>query len=87
MSHTRDETTSPNCVEYRIMRKVECRPLSRRGLWVLMLAVLCAAGPGCRTAERFRAAAGSSLHTGVQSIATGLIDGMFAVFEPEPGAN
>lgn len=68
------------------MRKVGWRTISRRGLWVLTLVFLAAAGTGCDTAERFRAAAGSSLHTGVQSIATGLIDGVFAVFEPEPAA-
>jgi hypothetical protein len=37
----------------------------------------------CAAAEEFRSVAGDSLHAGVTSIATGLIDGMFAVLEPD----
>jgi len=38
---------------------------------------------GCAAAEEFRAVAGDSLKSGLTSIATGLIDGIFAVFEPD----
>jgi hypothetical protein len=40
-------------------------------------------GGGCAAAEEFRAAAGDSLKSGVTTIATGLIDGIFAVFTPD----
>ncbi len=39
--------------------------------------------PGCDEAEDFRGAARASLETGVDALADGLIDGFFAVFEPE----
>ncbi len=38
---------------------------------------------GCAGAQEFRAVAGDSIKTGVMSIATGMIDGIFAVFEPD----
>lgn len=34
--------------------------------------------------RQFRTAAGASLETGVQAIVSGLLDGVFAVIEPEP---
>lgn len=38
---------------------------------------------GCSAAEEFRSVAGDSLKSGMTTIATGLIDGIFAVFEPD----
>ena len=35
----------------------------------------------------FRNAAGDSIQTGVQSIVTGVIDGLFTVLDPEPQEN
>lgn len=34
--------------------------------------------------RQFRTAAGASLETGVQTIVSGLLDGVFAVLEPDP---
>jgi len=48
-----------------------------------IFSLLVIAQAGCEEAEEFRAAAASSLRSGVQTIATGLIDGLFAVFEPD----
>jgi hypothetical protein len=49
-----------------------------------MLAVLClTTATGCEGAQEFRAAASSSLETGFDAIADGLIDGLFAVFQPD----
>ena len=52
-----------------------------------LLAVLLGGTPilfgGCDSAEEFRSVAGSSIQSGITSIATGLIDGAFAVFEPD----
>ncbi|HRX83629.1 MAG TPA: hypothetical protein P5572_01275 [Phycisphaerae bacterium] len=41
---------------------------------------------GCSSAQEFRTAAADSLYTGMQSIAAGLVDGLYAVFQPDPGA-
>lgn len=38
---------------------------------------------GCREAEEFRAVAGNQVQSGLTSIVTGLIDGIFAVIEPD----
>ena len=56
-----------------------------RGRIVLLTAAVAAVATlgGCVAAEKFRAAAGSSLQTGVNALADGLIDGVFAVFEPD----
>lgn len=48
-----------------------------------MGAVLTACACGCDEAEEFRAAAGDSLKQGVNLIADGVIEGIFAVFEPD----
>ena len=39
--------------------------------------------PGCLTGEEFRAVAGPSVQSGVTSIVNGVLDGLFAVIEPE----
>ena len=49
----------------------------------LMSGVLLAALAGCEKAEEFRSVAGDSMEQGVHLIADGLIDGVFAVFEPD----
>lgn len=41
---------------------------------------------GCSSAQEFRTAAADSLYTGMQSIAAGLVDGLYAVWQPDPGA-
>ena len=38
---------------------------------------------GCDDAEEFRAVAGGSVEQGVNLIVDGIIDGLFAVFEPD----
>ena len=38
---------------------------------------------GCAEAEEFRAIAASQVQSGLTSIVTGLIDGVFAVIEPD----
>lgn len=38
---------------------------------------------GCRDAEEFRSVASNQVQTGLTSIVTGLIDGVFAVIEPD----
>lgn len=42
---------------------------------------------GCAEAEEFRAVAGDSIQSGLQTIATGVIDGLFAVIEPDNAAD
>lgn len=42
---------------------------------------------GCREAEEFRAVAGNQVQSGLTSIVTGLIDGIFAVIEPDANEN
>ena len=39
---------------------------------------------GCNAAEEFRSIAGGQIQSGLTSIATGLIDGIFAVIDPDP---
>ena len=46
---------------------------------VMMVCVL----SGCAAAQEFRSAAGASIESGVRSITTGLLDGFFAVFDPD----
>jgi len=50
-----------------------------------ILAVIVLASPGCeiRSAQEFRAIAGPELQSGLTSIVTGLIDGAFAVVDPD----
>jgi hypothetical protein len=43
--------------------------------------------PGCTAGRDFRDAALPSLRTGVDAIVDGLLDGIFAVIEPEPQGN
>ncbi len=38
---------------------------------------------GCSLGEEFRAAAGPAVETGVNAILDGLVDGLFAVIEPD----
>jgi hypothetical protein len=49
----------------------------------LLLAASLRAVSGCTDAEEFRAAAGDSIHTGLSAIADGLLNGIFAVVEPD----
>ena len=46
-------------------------------------ALLTVTTSGCDDAEKFRAVAGDSIEQGVDLIADGIIDGIFAVFEPD----
>jgi hypothetical protein len=43
------------------------------------------AGTGCGGQQEFRAASSAALELGMSSIATGLIDGLFAMWEPGTG--
>jgi hypothetical protein len=47
---------------------------------VVLVAIACG---GCLTGKEFRAAAGPAMESGVDSILDGLVDGLFAVIEPE----
>lgn len=59
---------------------------SHRLLEALAVLATVLAATGCRDAQGFRTASGDALQTGVQAIATGLIDGFFAVYQPETTA-
>jgi hypothetical protein len=54
----------------------------RAMVWILAAGLLIVSG-GCEDAEEFRSVAGDSLHTGLTTITTGVLDGLFAVFEPD----
>lgn len=45
--------------------------------------LLAVATCGCVAGQEFRAAAGDSLRSGLTTVTNGLIDGLFAVFEPD----
>ena len=64
---------------------IEQRSRSRwsHALAVTMLAVGSSGVTGCVTGEEFRAVAGPAVETGVTSIVNGLLDGLFAVIEPD----
>jgi len=49
----------------------------------LVSGVLLTTSAGCEKAGEFRSVAGSSVEQGVHLIADGVIDGIFAVFEPD----
>ena len=49
------------------------------GLVVMLLATQ----PGCGSAQEFREVAGPAVHSGVTDIVNGLVDGLFAVIEPD----
>lgn len=53
---------------------------------LIILALLWAtsAASGCTLPREFRTAANPALQSGLTSILTGLVDGVFAVIEPEP---
>ena len=60
------------------------RFFSRMAGWKAgVLMILAASGIGCESAEEFRSVASSAIQSGVTSIATGVIDGLFAVFTPD----
>ena len=50
---------------------------------VLAVLGLVTATTGCRGAQEFRAASAASLQSGFNSIAQGLIDGLFAAYTPD----
>ena len=51
---------------------------------VALVAVACC---GCLTGKDFREAAGPAMESGVNLILDGLVDGIFAVIEPEADSN
>ena len=57
--------------------------------WLLLIplvAMLLATQLGCRSAQEFREVAGPAVHSGVTDIVNGLVDGMFAVIDPDDTA-
>lgn len=66
-------------------RHFNVRSLCRRGAILAGLLALLVTGPACDDAisQEFRGAALSSIESGVQSIATGVIDGIFSIVEPD----
>ena len=54
-----------------------------KALAIVTSVLLLAAGMGCEDAEEFRAATSDALQSGLTTIATGLLDGVFAVWEPD----
>lgn len=57
------------------------------GLSLTLPATMC--GLACDTGDvmdEFRAASSDAFATGLKSIASGLIDGLFALFEPDTGS-
>ena len=63
-------------------RKASVIGWRRVGLAVCLPALLLSAGCEAITKE-FRAVAGPAIETGVNSILDGLVDGFFAVFDPD----
>lgn len=58
----------------------------RRCSWKLTFALLVCglfALPGCLTGDEFRAVAGPGVKSGVTSIVNGVLDGLFAIVEPD----
>ena len=63
------------------------RRMCRSGAGIAALTLVLAGAAGCERAttdlaKEFRAAAAPSLQAGIQSIASGIIDGVFALVEP-----
>ncbi|GEM_PF-3545531 len=73
--------THSNVERARSSRRGPVRPTSRLvGLTFAMALLLL---PGCTVlTDEFRATAVPALHSGVQSILSGIVDGFFAVVEP-----
>ncbi len=63
-------------------RNVRQRSSWRLGIWLVSLFVF-AASSGCQDAEEFRAATASSFESALTTFATGFIDGLIAVYEPD----
>lgn len=63
-----------------------CRWIHRNVLYVVLAASACMSA-SCTFGREFRDAAIPSLQTGVTSILTGLVNGVFAAIEPEPDAD
>lgn len=55
----------------------------RRGSLLTGLCLLASVQWGCLSGTEFRAAAAPAIKTGVNSILDGLVDGLFAVVEPD----
>ena len=65
---------------------------SFRTPWLRVLSlVVCTCGftvmTGCITGPEFRAAAGPGIESGVSAIVNGVLDGLFAVIEPDASTN
>ena len=50
---------------------------------VLVMVVVAAFTTGCLTGKEFRDVAGPSVHSGISLILDGLVDGVFAVIDPD----
>ncbi len=59
----------------------------RRWSAVICMIIAGLALTGCLGAQEFRSASYSSIQAGVNAIADGLIDGFFAVFQPDTTTN
>ena len=64
---------------------IEQRSRSRwsHALAIVVLAFGATGMTGCVTGEEFRSVAGPAVETGITSIVNGLLDGLFAVIEPD----
>jgi hypothetical protein len=56
----------------------------RRGSLIAGLCLVTSVQWGCLSGTEFRSAAAPAIKTGVNSILDGLVDGLFAVVEPDP---
>jgi hypothetical protein len=56
---------------------------SRRGGLIASLCLLASVQWGCLSGTEFRSVAAPAIKTGVSSILDGLVDGLFAVVEPD----
>ena len=54
-----------------------------QALGVALVAMVLAGSTGCLTGTEFRTVAGPAVQTGVTTIVNGLLDGIFAVIEPD----
>jgi len=73
----------PDAVKLPVVRRKRSRGCPTVAT-MLCLGMLIAAG--CESSQQFREAAGPALESGVNSILDGLVDGFFAVYEPDEPA-
>lgn len=72
--------TRPRCGGVNIT--MSTKPGIRVSIAMLLFAAILPLA-GCAGAEEFRSVAGGTIQAGVQTVANGIIDGLFAVLDPD----